>query len=139
MTLNPILKVLSTFRKYKVKSLLIGGQACIIYGAAEFSRDSDFVILCDDENLNYLNEALKALKAELMQKGVSREIIDDALENTESESELEKAKKILEKRMNRYTNLDPQEAKKKMLAFLGSRGFSYDIAKSAIDELAEKE
>ncbi len=34
--------------------MLIGGQACIIYGAAEFSRDSDFVIWwfweCRDAN-----------------------------------------------------------------------------------------
>jgi len=61
---NPILKVLSTFKKHKVKSLLIGGQACIIYGAAEFSRDSDFVILCNNENIEHLKEALDELKAE---------------------------------------------------------------------------
>ncbi|MFH1361745.1 MAG: hypothetical protein ABIH69_03730 [bacterium] len=66
MTQNPILKVLSTFKKHKVKALLIGGQACIIYGAAEFSRDSDFVLLCEQENLERLNKALKALKAELI-------------------------------------------------------------------------
>ena len=45
MTPNPILKVLSTLQKHRVRALLIGGQACIIYGAAEFSRDSDFVLL----------------------------------------------------------------------------------------------
>lgn len=66
MTPNPILKVLSTFRKHDVKSLLIGGQACIIYGAAEFSRDSDFVILCDKANIERFKKALKALKAELI-------------------------------------------------------------------------
>lgn len=66
MTRNPILKVLSTFQKHKVKSLLIGGQACIIYGAAEFSRDSDFVVLCAQDNLERLKKALKALKAELI-------------------------------------------------------------------------
>lgn len=66
MTPNPILKVLSTFKKHRVKSLLIGGQACIIYGAAEFSRDSDFAILCDDDNLKRLKEALNSLKAELI-------------------------------------------------------------------------
>lgn len=63
MTANPILKVLFIFRKFDVKSLLIGGQACIIYGAAEFSRDSDFIILCDTSNLNRLRKALAALKA----------------------------------------------------------------------------
>jgi len=45
---------------------LIGGQACIIYGAAEFSRDSDFVILSSRGNLKRLQDALKALKAELI-------------------------------------------------------------------------
>ncbi len=63
MTANPILKVLLTFQKYGVKSLLIGGQACIIYGAAEFSRDSDFVVFCNSENLDRLRKALRALKA----------------------------------------------------------------------------
>ena len=66
MTPNPILKVLSTFKKHRVKSLLIGGQACIIYGAAEFSRDSDFVILSSSKNLEMLRKALKSLKAELV-------------------------------------------------------------------------
>ncbi|MDP2939178.1 MAG: hypothetical protein Q8O13_03735 [Candidatus Omnitrophota bacterium] len=66
MTPNPILKVLSTFKKYQVKSLLIGGQACIVYGAAEFSRDSDFAILCSDKNLQHLQKALDHLKAELI-------------------------------------------------------------------------
>lgn len=63
MTQNPILKVLFTFQKSRVKSLLIGGQACIIYGAAEFSRDSDFVILCTAENLRKIKRALATLKA----------------------------------------------------------------------------
>jgi hypothetical protein len=44
--------------------LLIGGQACIIYGAAEFSRDSDFVVLITDKNIDNLKHALSSLKAE---------------------------------------------------------------------------
>ena len=66
MTPNPILKVLSTLKKFRVKSLLIGGQACIIYGAAEFSRDSDFIILCTQKNLKCLQKALEVLKAKLI-------------------------------------------------------------------------
>jgi len=44
--------------------LLIGGQACIIYGAAEFSRDSDFAIIGNSKNLKRLKNSLKDLKAE---------------------------------------------------------------------------
>jgi hypothetical protein len=32
-------------RKNGVRYLLMGGQACVFYGAAEFSRDLDLVIL----------------------------------------------------------------------------------------------
>lgn len=60
---NPILKVLFTLQKHKVKALLIGGQACIIYGAVEFSKDSDFVILLSSANLKRLEKALKELNA----------------------------------------------------------------------------
>lgn len=42
----------------------MGGQACVFYGAAEFSRDCDIVIVDDDSNLARLDAALKELKAE---------------------------------------------------------------------------
>jgi hypothetical protein len=32
-------------RAHHACALLMGGQACVFYGAAEFSRDTDFVIL----------------------------------------------------------------------------------------------
>ena len=64
MTLSPIPKVLSTFLKHKVKALLIGGQACILYGAAEFSRDIDLAIMVSPENLEELRKTLEELDAE---------------------------------------------------------------------------
>lgn len=64
MTRNPILKVLSTLRNHKVKALLMGGQACILYGAAEFSRDIDIAVMVSSENLDNLRSFLKELKAE---------------------------------------------------------------------------
>jgi hypothetical protein len=64
MTQSPILKALSTFLKYRLKSLLIGGQACILYGAAEFSRDIDIAIMVSSENIDNLKSALRELEAE---------------------------------------------------------------------------
>ncbi len=46
---NPIGKVLSTLHSCHVRYLLMGGQACVFYGAAEFSRDTDIVILADPD------------------------------------------------------------------------------------------
>jgi hypothetical protein len=35
----------------------MGGQACVFYGGAEFSRDTDLAILADPENLKRLQQA----------------------------------------------------------------------------------
>jgi hypothetical protein len=47
-----------------VRYLLMGGQACVLYGAAEFSRDTDLTVLADAENLRRLQNALAQLDAE---------------------------------------------------------------------------
>ena len=51
-------------RAHRVRALLMGGQACVFYGAAEFSRDTDFAILADAANLARLRKALAELQAE---------------------------------------------------------------------------
>jgi len=53
-------------RTHRVRALLMGGQACVFYGAAEFSRDTDFAILADAANLARLRKALDELKAEVI-------------------------------------------------------------------------
>lgn len=44
----------------------MGGQACILYGAAEFSRDADFAVFASRENLERLEAALADLAAEVV-------------------------------------------------------------------------
>lgn len=66
MSPSPIPKVLGTMRQHGVEALLMGGQACVLYGAAEFSRDADFAILASPENLGRLQRALQDLQAEVI-------------------------------------------------------------------------
>ena len=47
-----------------MRSLLMGGQACVLYGAAEFSRDTDIITVTDEDNLRRLQSAVEALRAE---------------------------------------------------------------------------
>ena len=42
----------------------MGGQACVLYGAAEFSRDTDIVVVADADNLRRLQAAVNDLQAE---------------------------------------------------------------------------
>ena len=63
---NPIRKVLSSIQQNRVRALLMGGQACVLYGAAEFSRDTDLAILASPANLARLRRALIDLQAEVI-------------------------------------------------------------------------
>jgi len=55
---------------------LIGGQACIIYGAAEFSRDIDLAIMVSPENLEDLKKILEELDAErIFYPALSEEVL----------------------------------------------------------------
>jgi hypothetical protein len=50
-------------RAHRVRALLMGGQACVFYGGAEFSRDTDLAIVADAANLERLRRALDELQA----------------------------------------------------------------------------
>lgn len=63
---TPVMTVLATMRQHRVRTLLMGGQACIVYGASEFSRDVDLVVLAHPDNLVRLRSALRALGAEVI-------------------------------------------------------------------------
>jgi hypothetical protein len=63
LSLSPIHKALSSIRKSGARTLLMGGQACVFYGAAEFSRDLDLLILAAADNLTRLHSALDSLDA----------------------------------------------------------------------------
>lgn len=56
--------VMAAMRKHGVRALLMGGQACIAYGASEFTRDIDLAILADDASLAALTAAVGELQAE---------------------------------------------------------------------------
>jgi hypothetical protein len=60
---TPIRQVLLTIQASGTRTLLMGGQACVFYGAAQVSKDVDFLILADEANLKKLHTALATLAA----------------------------------------------------------------------------
>ena len=44
----------------------MGGQACVLYGGAEFSRDTDLAILASEENRERLQQAMSELEADVI-------------------------------------------------------------------------
>lgn len=80
----------------------------------------------------------RALKQELAQKGISREIIDDVLQNEELPSEDEQILRIAEKRWNKLKNLETKERKNKIIQYLARRGFGWEAIKEVVRKLESK-
>ncbi len=63
MIQTPIRQVLLTIQASGTRTLLMGGQACVFYGAAQVSKDVDFLILAEAANFAKLHTALACLEA----------------------------------------------------------------------------
>ena len=80
-------------------------------------------------------KGINALKSELFQKGINREIIEEVLshEGSDNLSEENLAKQALEKKLKAWKNLPEKEFKPKAIQFLMRKGFNYDISKQVIE------
>ncbi len=76
------------------------------------------------------------LKIELRQKGITDEIIQTVLSQVQEEipNELEQAKSLIIKRMEKMAGKSRDEIYSKVGGFLARRGFSWDVVKKAIDD-----
>ena len=68
----------------------------------------------------------RALRTELMQKGVARDVIETILGERAPDADVAQAKRALSRPLTRWATLAPQERKRKIHAYLAARGFSYD-------------
>lgn len=85
-------------------------------------------------------KGIRAIKTELFQKGISKEIIEEVVsEHGAGDSEEMLAKKALEKKMRVWKNLDPQKFKQKAYEFLMRRGFEYEVVKGAVEKSIKEE
>ena len=75
------------------------------------------------------------LKIELRQKGIAEDLIGKVLDEVQEEipDELEQAKSLIIKRMERMRGASREEIYAKIGGFLARRGFSWEIIKKAID------
>ena len=75
-----------------------------------------------------------ALRSELMQKGVSRDIIDEVLSEND---EYQAAVNAAAKRTGRWQHLPREAFDLKMMRYLQGRGFGYGICREVIDGIWE--
>lgn len=125
-------------REYLTKK---GYLPAVIAYVLEKLRDYDFVN--DGEYAEaYVEHAAKRkggrmIRMELRGKGVGDDEIDAALSTLDEETEIRTATEILQKYM-RGKNAD-KETLQKAYRYLMGKGFSYDVAKAALETLVELE
>ncbi len=73
----------------------------------------------------------RAIVSELMEKGVSREVIDLVIGDREPDAEVTRARAAIRRPIARWLTLTQVERKRKIQQYLAQRGFSYDV----IDEV----
>jgi regulatory protein len=73
----------------------------------------------------------RALKSELFQKGLARDVIDEQLEDAVDEDS--GAREVALRQARRYARLDRQTFRQKMYAYLARRGFDFEAISAAVD------
>jgi regulatory protein len=76
----------------------------------------------------------RLMASELRQKGVSKEIVDEALDEAEID-ELDDAMKLARRRSNQLRGLDNVAWQRRMTGFLQRRGFGWETIRTVLDEL----
>ncbi len=76
-----------------------------------------------------------ALRAELRQKGVDRQLVESAIEGVDEEAG---ATQAAERHVRRLAGLDREAFYRRLLGFLQRRGFSYEVARRVTERFWER-
>jgi len=77
----------------------------------------------------------RALRTELAQKGVARDVVDIVLGERAPDADVEQARRALSRPLTRWADMPDAERKRNIHAYLAARGFDYDT----IDEVTRRE
>ena len=105
------------------------------FAAKGILDDAKFSKLWIDSRASFKPKGRSVLKRELQAKGVSGQVIEQALKEADKDyNEYDVVKKLAEGRMKRLQGLDNTTTKRRLFGFLKRRGFGFDIIMKVIDE-----
>ncbi len=104
-----------------------------------FLNDIDFAKWWVESRTRFKQRSIKLIILELKQKGISQDILDKIINDKGLMiNDLEQAKKLVEKKIEKYKGLSKYELYQKLGGFLVRRGFEWDTIKQSIDEVLGK-
>lgn len=97
--------------------------------------DRKFAVWFLESRLRTRPRSHSFLKAELVKKGIDKELIEQVLQGVTYEAEIKIAFRSIQKLLPRLSSLDPYKRKRRIIGYLSRRGFSWGIIRIAIDRI----
>lgn len=142
--INKALNLIS-YRQRSIKEIkqnlkMKGYEDIYIEKAIEYCKNQNYLndeefansFIRDKQNLNKLGS--KRIKYELINKGVSKSVIEKILQ-IDPEDEYSIALGLAEKKINSYNGQDRNSIYRKLGGFLQRKGYPYDIVKKVLDDV----
>lgn len=109
--------------------------------------DAKFAAWWVEQRRTFRPKGIRIITQELKAKGIRRETLEDVVcqshpdrdQNDKQLSEVDLARRAVQKKLAMWQRLPLLEQKKKIYAFLGRRGFDGETISSVIDDITEKE
>ena len=95
-------------------------------------NDRDFANQWVENRNKFHPRGKRALRTELIKKGISNQIIEEILQDINEE---ELAIKFARGKISRLIALEKQEYQKKMYGYLSRRGFDYSLSREVTDQI----
>lgn len=100
----------------------------------KFIDDRAFAKFWLEQRTKFKRRPIRVIEYELNQKGINKNLIEEVLSEFDTKDlDLENAKKLAEKKLDFYRNLDSKKRREKVMGFLLRRGFNYDIVKKILN------
>lgn len=105
-----------------------------------YLNDEEFAKWWIEQRSTFRPAGERLLRMELLKKGLSKDLIAQLLKDSVSkDSEIEMAKRIVQKKLKSIKNLPDLELKQKLYGFLSRRGFDWGIIEKVVDEIIKKD
>ena len=101
----------------------------------KFVDDEDLANRIVNTNVNLNKYGKNKIKQNLYNKGIDKSIIEQAMNEIDSDKEFENALYLGKKRYDRLKNEDPRKDYQKIGNHLAYKGFNYDIIKKVLNRL----
>lgn len=98
---------------------------------AKLIDDEAFAAFWVEQRDTFRPRSLMALRQELGQKGIDRQIINEALSDRD---ETEIARRVIQKQAGRWRGLSEKEWRTKSTNYLMRQGYPYDVVKEVVTE-----